>query len=119
MKTKAYNCFLYNLPKINKEKFQKIEVILNGNKPKMIENDDVKLRVYKAAALLRTGYNVPEIAQKLDSTIDIIYDDLTLRYPKLNPEKAEELKKILGAIKLANLKNHPGGGYQLLSINQL
>ena len=85
------------------------------------------LRIYSAVSLLFKDYTIEEIAKELHSTVDIIYDDLTVRLPRIeaSPEILEQVKKsmpfiendisqdvkdVLSKHKMGNLINQEGNG---------
>jgi predicted DNA-binding protein YlxM (UPF0122 family) len=78
------NDYLRNrLSKLNKELYLEINKIIANNTPKTVETVEVRKRVYSAVSLLFKDYTIAEIAEELHSTVDIIYDDLTNRLPKI------------------------------------
>lgn len=89
------------------EKFEKVQKILNDKLSSKVFNDsDVLVRVQKAVELLLQGYTVSQIALELNSTEDIIYDDLTSRLKRFESEEivnlvSDELQKH----RMNNLKN--------------
>lgn len=83
------NDYLRNrLPKINPELGREVALILDGNTPKSVEAVEVKKRIYSAVSLLFQDYTVPEIAKKLTTTPDVIYQDLTVRLAKIEKDPA-------------------------------
>lgn len=89
------------------EKFEKVQNILNDKLSSKVFNDsDVLVRVQKAVELLLQGYTVSQIALELNSTEDIIYDDLISRLKRFESEEivnlvSDELQKH----RMNNLKN--------------
>ena len=88
-------------------KYQQVKNILEANLPKGIEDVNVQTRVYQATSLLLQGYTVSEIASRLNSTIDIIYDDITNRLKRLEDDEAlwERVQAILQDHSRNNLRN--------------
>ena len=84
-----------------------ISTLLQKRNAKNVNQDsDVILRMQKAAELLLQGNTIPEIANILETTENIIYNDLTTRIKRLNNEEltylvANELEKH----RMQNLKN--------------
>lgn len=95
----------YLLKNLNYDKFLKVQKILNGNKPKTIEDDSVKDRVLNAAELVKQNFTVEEIAKHYEVTVNVINEDLQTRLPRISIEKYNEVKKILSTHSMSNLKN--------------
>lgn len=89
-------CTLMNdlLFKIDEKKYYQVQAILKKNKPKTIEDEEVKKRVISAAMLIKEGFTVEEIAKAKEVTIHIINEDLQTRLPRISLELYEEVKKI-------------------------
>ncbi len=100
----VHTLMIHKLPLINLQKYEKVKSIFEANKPKTIQDKDTLKRVLEATNLLLDGFNVLEIAEKLSSTQDIIYDDLTSRLPKIDYIKAQEVKEKLEKNRLNNLQ---------------
>lgn len=95
----------YLLKNLNYNKFLKVQEILNGNKPKTIENEFVKERVLAAAQSIKQNFTVEEIAKHYRVTANVINEDLQTRLPRISVELYEEVKKILNTHSMNNLKN--------------
>lgn len=93
------------LPKIDKTKYELVQEILKGNKPKTVDDKDVIERINKAVELLKSGFTVVEIAKALGSTEMIIYRDLTVRLKCISKEEYEKVKVILSMNSINNLVN--------------
>lgn len=120
------NDYLKNrLPKINPVLYKEIKPILDSHVPKTIDTVEIRKRIYSAVSLLFQDYTIEEIAKELDSTIDIIYDDLTRRLPRLEKDVnilqqvkeyipsiegsiSEDIKNALSRHRLENLANQFG-----------
>lgn len=120
------NDYLRNrLPKLNKELAIEVDKILKANTPKTVEVVEVRKRIYQAVSLLFQDYTISEIAKELNSTFDIIYDDLTIRLPKIEDRPdvlkrvreflsskdssiSEDVKSVLQRHKTENLANQHG-----------
>lgn len=89
----------------DKERYEKVMEIFQKNQPKGVEDAKVMARVYSAVSLLLQDFNVEEIARELNSTKDTIYDDLTNRLPKINPEMSVSVQQKLQEHRLNNLKS--------------
>jgi hypothetical protein len=106
------------LPDLNPILAKEIATILNEHTPKTIETVEVRKRIYSAVSLLFQDYTIREIADILSSTVDIIYDDLTSRLPKIETQIdilqqvddmiSEDVKNILHRHKMENLVNQAG-----------
>ena len=81
------------------------EEILKGNKPKTIDDISIKKRVLEAAKLITQNYTVEAIANKFNISINVIYEDLQTRLPKISIELYNEVKEILKKHSMKNLKN--------------
>lgn len=92
------------LMELDKNRYEKVMAIINEHLPKSIEDDEVKSRVNAATSLLLQDFTIEEIAERLNSTFDIIYDDLTNRLPKLDSKKADLVKSRLEKHRLKNLE---------------
>lgn len=97
------------LSKLDMKKYQQVIEILNANSPKSIDDAKIKIRVYSATAYVLQDFTIPEIAQMLDSTPDIVYDDLTSRLPRLDVKLSKEVKRKLQEHKLENLRQYKAG----------
>ena len=88
-------------------RYQQVKEILEKNRPKTIFDVEVQKRVYHAVALLLQGNTIPEIAMKLNSTVDIIYNDITSRFLKLeaDEEVLQRVQMILKEHSMNNLHN--------------
>lgn len=120
------NDYLKNrLPKINPALYEEIKPIIDSHTPKTVDTVEVKKRIYSAVSLLFQDYTIPEIAKQLNSTIDIIYDDLTERLPKIEKDAvilqqvkeyipsiegniSDDVKEVLLRHKMENLHNQAG-----------
>lgn len=91
------------LPQISMEKYKSVLNIINNNSPKSIEDVKTKIRIYTAVGYVFQDFTIQEISDLLNSTPDIIYDDLTSRLPKLDKQIAKDVKLKLQEHKLENL----------------
>lgn len=94
------------LPKIDVERYLKVQDILKKHTPQSVDVAQTRVRVYSAAMHLLNDYTIPEIAEMLDSTYDTIYDDITSRLPKLDPKIARDVKRKLAEHRLSNLPQY-------------
>lgn len=111
------------LPEIDFERYILVKEVLHKNTPKTAEKVEVKKRIYQATSLLLQGFTVPQIVEKMNSnnpnetvSIDMIYDDLTRRLPKIekDPQILDDVKKRLSENSLKNLKNYGMNGSEAL-----
>lgn len=105
----VHNMIRSKLPKLDAERFQKVMGVLENNTPKSIEDANTKVRIFSATSYLLQDFTVAEVADMLGSTLDTIYDDLTIRLPKLDKTLAQEVKKKLQTHKLENLGQFKDG----------
>lgn len=96
------NCYL---KKMDVQKFLKVEEILKNNKPKTIDNVDIKKRVLEAAKLITKNYTAEQIAEHFNVSINVIHEDLQTRLPRISIELYNEVKEILKRHSMSNLKN--------------
>ena len=100
------------LSKMDPKKYSQVESILSGNKPKTVKDDEIKQRVLKAAELIKEGFTVEEIAKALDTTINVINEDLQTRLPRISESLHDEVKEIQRRNSISNLKNVSVEGQQ-------
>ena len=100
------------LSKMDPKKYSQVESILSGNKPKTVKDDEIKQRVLKAAELIKEGFTVEEIAKALDTTINVINEDLQTRLPRISESLHAEVKEIQRRNSISNLKNVSVEGQQ-------
>lgn len=92
------------LKKVSAEKYIMVQSILRENMPKTVENKEVRDRVIKAAMLIKDGYTVAEIAKGMNTTINVINEDLETRLPRISEELYSEIKNIQQKNSEDNLK---------------
>jgi len=90
---------------ISSDKYKQVKEILKNNKPKTVDDKQVKTRVLKAYELLKNGLTINEIADLLGETEFTIYRDISTRLKKILPEEYEDAKIILEEHSLSNLNN--------------
>lgn len=95
----------YSLKKIDSKKFIKVEDILKKNRPKTIADINIRKRVLEAAKLITQNYTAEEIANKFNVSINVIYEDLQTRLPRISLELYNQVKDILKQHSMKNLKN--------------
>jgi len=110
----VHNMMHNKLLRIDGEKYKEVMNVLGENTPKSIDDANTKIRIYSATSYLLQDFTVQEIAAVLDTTIDIIYDDLTTRLPKLDKKLAQDVKKKLQTHKLENLGQYKDGVPEVL-----
>ena len=100
------------LPEFDFGRYVRVKEILGKNTPKTVRDVEVKKRVYQATSLLLQGLTIPQIVEEMNTvsgeekvSIDIIYDDLTKRLPKIetDPQILADVKKELLKHRLQNL----------------
>ena len=82
------------LKKINSSKYLQVQKILRSNVPKTVKNQDVRNRVIKVANLIKEGFTVEEIARSMNTTINVINEDLQTRLPRISQNLYNEIKII-------------------------
>jgi len=100
------------LSKMDPKKYSQVESILSGNKPKTVKDNEIKQRVIKVAELIKEGFTVEEISKALDTTINVINEDLQTRLPRISESLHAEVKEIQRRNSISNLKNVSVEGQQ-------
>ena len=99
--------YLKKLNTIDPKSYQEINKHLQANKPRTINDANIRNRIEKVANLVLMGYKVTEIAELLGETKDTIIRDLDTRLTKIsNKEELEQIKSVLKENSLKNLHNH-------------
>ncbi len=93
------------LKKMDVQKFLKVEEILKKNKPKTVDDLDIKKRVLEAAKLITQNYTAEQIAQHFNVSINVIHEDLQTRLPRISIELYNQVKEILKKHSMSTLKN--------------
>ena len=91
--------------------YNEVKEVLDNNKAKSIEDENIKNRVVTVSELFITGLTIEEIAQKLDSTFFTIYRDLTVRLPKIENVEKDLLKQVSDTLKSNSEENLKLGSY--------
>lgn len=90
-----------------KKMYPKCADILNekidNNKPKSIEDDEVRNRVLIVAQEYLNGKDLESIAQEYTITKDTLYRDITERLPKISENLAKQVSQKMKMNKLNNL----------------
>jgi DNA-binding CsgD family transcriptional regulator len=108
--------FLMNslLKNIDAEKYSMVKNILHNNTPKTVDNDFIRNRVIKVAVLIKEGFTVEEIAKSMNTTINVINEDLQTRLPRISRELYNEIK----VIQLKNSRDNLKQGSNMSVENQ-
>ena len=101
----VYDWMNYSLKKIDSKKFLMVQQILKMNKPKTVDDIEIKKRVLEVAKLITENYTVDQIANEFNVTINVIHEDLQTRLPRISIELYNEVKQILNIHSMNNLKN--------------
>ena len=96
--------YLKNIVKYLNEN-DKIALIeaLNDRKTKSIDDTIIINRVIKVSDLCLNGYSIDQIKDEINVSYWTVYRDLVLRLPKLDKEKALNVKEKLKENSLSNL----------------
>lgn len=97
--------------KENLNLYNEVQEVLDNNKAKSIEDENIKNRVIRATKLFISGLTIDEIAQELDSTFFTVYRDLTVRLPKIEDMDKDILKKVSDTLKQNKEENLKIGSY--------
>lgn len=76
---------------IHKSKFDEARKVLETNKSKTIDDEDVLNRVKNVYELLKQGFTFEEIAKKLNSTQFVVYRDFENRIQMLSDKQIIDL----------------------------
>lgn len=107
-------CYRYIVSHGTKGKI--LKDIINGNKPKSIEDENIKERVLLLSRIYASSeFTIEEMAKNLEISPWTIYRDLTVRLPQIKTDEAQELKSLidkkLETNSLNNLRNQNGRTY--------
>ncbi len=80
--------------KMHPEFSSDIQNIIDRNKPKTIENDEIKERILAVARIIKNGFTIEEIAKVFNTSYWTIYRDVE-RLAEINPELYEEVRGII------------------------
>lgn len=94
------------LPNLDMQKYLEVQEILQRNKPKTINDEEVRNRVLESAELIKQGLTVEEIAKQKNLSVHIIYEDLQTRLQRISQDLYEEIKDIEMQNSLNNLKSN-------------
>ena len=68
-------------------------------------SDKAKNRIYKEAELIEAGYTIEKIASALFISQSVVSRDMSVRFSVMEPERYENIVKILSENSLNNLYN--------------
>ena len=93
---------------VDNSMYLKSRKVIENNKPKSVNDEDVLQRIKQVYELLKAGFTFEEIAKKLDSTPFVVYRDFKKRISLLTAEQIKELNIEEESIKEIeeNLKNN-------------
>ena len=77
--------------------------IIDGNKPKTVEDESVKNRVLLVSNMVANGLSIDEVVNNTGYTKDAIHNDITKRIFLLDVDLGLKVKEVLEMHKLANL----------------
>ena len=95
--------YVHQFVKNNPDKGLEILKKIENNKPNTVDDEIVKKRVLQAAEMILKDNTIEIIATVLNSTIDTIYRDLTVRLKKIDIDLYDKVKNILKEHKISNL----------------
>ena len=80
-----------------------IYTIIDGNKPKSVEDESVRNRVLMVSNMVANGLTIDEVVNQTGYTKDTIYNDITKRIFLVDVDLGLKVKEVLENHKLANL----------------
>lgn len=88
------------------DKKEEIDSIILENTITNFKNDEkIKNRIYKEAELIEAGYTIEKIASALLISQSVVSRDMSVRFSVMEPERYENIVKILSENSLNNLCN--------------
>lgn len=85
------SAYIEFLVKLEPENHKKIREVLDKNKPKTIDDEEVLERIKKVIELLLQDHTVAEIAFILDESANTINKDINKRLSEISSEKLKEI----------------------------
>lgn len=102
-----YHNLTSRLKKYNEELFIKVNTALENNKPKSVDDPDVRKRILSAVKLIISkDMTVGEISKELGSSFFVTYRDLSTRLIRLHKTSPELVTKDMLDIVNSKLKKH-------------
>ena len=95
--------YLHRFIKMNPATADIIYDIIDGNKPKTVEDENVKNRVLLVSNMVANGLSIDEVVNNTGYTKDAIHNDITKRIFLLDVDLGLKVKEVLEMHKLANL----------------
>ena len=95
--------YLHRFIRMNPSVADIIYEIIDGNKPKTVEDENIKNRVLMVSNMIGNGLNVEDVVNKTGYTKDIIYNDITKRIFLLDVDLGLKVKEVLETHRLENL----------------
>lgn len=98
--------YLEKYIKMHPDKKEEINSIILENTITNFKNDEkIKNRIYKEAELIEAGYTIEKIASALLISQSVVSRDMSVRFSVMEPERYENIVKILSENSLNNLYN--------------
>ena len=97
--------YIIKYAKMNPKNKEAIDKLIYELKANSIKKPNVARRVLLVADLLKEGFTLNEISEKLKEDYWTIYRDANVRLFKLDPVKQKEVREILKNNSLNNLNN--------------
>ena len=95
--------YLDRFMKMNPETVEYIYNIINGNKPKTVEDETVRNRVLMVSNMVANGLSIDEVVNNTGYTKDTIHNDVTKRIFLIDVDLGLKVKEVLENHKMANL----------------
>jgi len=95
--------YLHRFIKENPSVADIIYDIIDGNKPKTVEDENIKNRVLLVSNMVANGLSINEVVTQTGYTKDTIHNDITKRIFLIDVDLALRVKESLDNHKLANL----------------
>lgn len=95
--------YLHRFIKMNPNTANIIYDIIDGNKPKTVEDETVRNRVLMVSNMVANGLSIDEVVNNTGYTKDTIHNDVTKRIFLIDVDLGLKVKEVLENHKISNL----------------
>ena len=95
--------YLHRFIKMNPSTANIIYDIIDGNKPKTVEDETVRNRVLMVSNMVANGLSIDEVVNNTGYTKDTIHNDVTKRIFLIDVDLGLKVKEVLENHKISNL----------------
>ena len=95
--------YLHRFIKMNPSTANIIYDIIDGNKPKTVEDETVRNRVLMVSNMVSNGLSIDEVVNNTGYTKDTIHNDVTKRIFLIDVDLGLKVKEVLENHKISNL----------------